>query len=90
MSVKVVKDGTEGREHWGTMSEDGRTLRLILFLPLARYIMDDKDLHPSDDYSHRFFIWHEWIQESGPDTVHRFSYPHTGTGTRTALYRERL
>ena len=27
--------------------------------------MDDKDLHPGDDYSHRFFIWHEWIQESG-------------------------
>ncbi len=22
----------------------------------------DVDLHPPDDYSHRFFIWHEWIQ----------------------------
>ncbi|KAJ7071505.1 MED6-domain-containing protein [Mycena amicta] len=22
-------------------------------------------LHPSDDYSHRFFIWHEWIQVFG-------------------------
>ncbi|KIJ68682.1 hypothetical protein HYDPIDRAFT_24936 [Hydnomerulius pinastri MD-312] len=26
--------------------------------------MDINDLHPSDDYSHRFFIWHEWIQAS--------------------------
>jgi mediator of RNA polymerase II transcription subunit 6 len=24
--------------------------------------MDINDLHPADDYSHRFFIWHEWIQ----------------------------
>jgi mediator of RNA polymerase II transcription subunit 6 len=24
--------------------------------------MDINDLHPPDDYSHRFFIWHEWIQ----------------------------
>ena len=24
--------------------------------------MDNVDLHPPDDYSHRFFIWHEWIQ----------------------------
>lgn len=24
--------------------------------------MDLTDLHPPDDYSHRFFIWHEWIQ----------------------------
>jgi mediator of RNA polymerase II transcription subunit 6 len=31
--------------------------------------MDDKDLHPSDDYSHRFFIWHEWIQAHGPLTI---------------------
>ena len=22
----------------------------------------DVNLHPPDDYSHRFFIWHEWIQ----------------------------
>ncbi|KAI0786090.1 MED6-domain-containing protein [Abortiporus biennis] len=26
------------------------------------------DLHPPDDYSHRFFIWHEWIQANGPLT----------------------
>jgi hypothetical protein len=26
--------------------------------------MDLSDLHPQDDYSHRFFIWHEWIQVS--------------------------
>ena len=26
--------------------------------------MDLTDLHPQDDYSHRFFIWHEWIQVS--------------------------
>ena len=26
--------------------------------------MDINDLHPPDDYSHRFFIWHEWIQVS--------------------------
>ncbi|OAX44891.1 MED6-domain-containing protein [Rhizopogon vinicolor AM-OR11-026] len=30
--------------------------------------MDFNDLHPSDDYSHRFFIWHEWIQDNGPLT----------------------
>jgi mediator of RNA polymerase II transcription subunit 6 len=24
--------------------------------------MMESDLHPADDYSHRFFIWHEWIQ----------------------------
>jgi len=29
--------------------------------------MDNLDLHPPDDYSHRFFIWHEWIQVSSPD-----------------------
>ncbi|KAF8624863.1 hypothetical protein AX15_005741 [Amanita polypyramis BW_CC] len=27
--------------------------------------MDITDLHPPDDYSHRFFIWHEWIQANG-------------------------
>lgn len=26
------------------------------------------DLHPTDDHSHRFFIWHEWIQANGPLT----------------------
>lgn len=26
--------------------------------------MDLDDLHPIDDYSHRFFIWHEWIKVS--------------------------
>ncbi|KAH9175498.1 MED6-domain-containing protein [Lactarius sanguifluus] len=30
--------------------------------------MDLTDLHPQDDYSHRFFIWHEWIQANGPLT----------------------
>ncbi|KAG2350679.1 MED6-domain-containing protein [Suillus weaverae] len=30
--------------------------------------MDFNDLHPSDDYSHKFFIWHEWIQANGPLT----------------------
>ncbi|KAJ3785275.1 MED6-domain-containing protein [Lentinula aff. detonsa] len=30
--------------------------------------MDVSDLHPPDDYSHRFFIWHEWIQANGPLT----------------------
>ncbi|EDR16056.1 uncharacterized protein LACBIDRAFT_301761 [Laccaria bicolor S238N-H82] len=30
--------------------------------------MDVNDLHPPDDYSHRFFIWHEWIQANGPLT----------------------
>jgi len=28
-------------------------------------LMDINDLHPPDDYSHRFFIWHEWIQANG-------------------------
>jgi len=37
--------------------------------------MDDRDLHPSDDYSHRFFIWHEWIQAHGPlSTENVFDY----------------
>ncbi|KAI0050666.1 MED6-domain-containing protein [Auriscalpium vulgare] len=31
--------------------------------------MDQSDLHPQDDYSHRFFIWHEWIQANGPLTA---------------------
>ncbi|KAH9968830.1 MED6 mediator sub complex component-domain-containing protein [Russula dissimulans] len=31
--------------------------------------MDLADLHPQDDYSHRFFIWHEWIQANGPLTA---------------------
>ncbi|KAJ6627285.1 MED6 mediator sub complex component-domain-containing protein [Mycena sp. CBHHK59/15] len=31
--------------------------------------MDISDLHPPDDYSHRFFIWHEWIQANGPLTT---------------------
>ncbi|TFK41313.1 MED6-domain-containing protein [Crucibulum laeve] len=31
--------------------------------------MDVNDLHPPDDYSHRFFIWHEWIQANGPLTT---------------------
>ncbi|KAG6820763.1 hypothetical protein H0H93_012027 [Arthromyces matolae] len=31
--------------------------------------MDINDLHPPDDYSHRFFIWHEWIQANGPLTA---------------------
>ncbi|KAF8649887.1 hypothetical protein AX16_005648 [Volvariella volvacea WC 439] len=30
--------------------------------------MDIDDLHPPDDWSHRFFIWHEWIQANGPLT----------------------
>ena len=29
---------------------------------LARRQAMDVNLHPPDDYSHRFFIWHEWIQ----------------------------
>ncbi|KAH7915117.1 MED6-domain-containing protein [Hygrophoropsis aurantiaca] len=31
--------------------------------------MDVNDLHPADDYSHRFFIWHEWLQANGPLTT---------------------
>ncbi|KAK2462034.1 hypothetical protein APHAL10511_006497 [Amanita phalloides] len=31
--------------------------------------MDIVDLHPPDDYSHRFFIWHEWMQANGPLTT---------------------
>ncbi|EKM83469.1 hypothetical protein AGABI1DRAFT_66107 [Agaricus bisporus var. burnettii JB137-S8] len=31
--------------------------------------MDINELHPPDDYSHRFFIWHEWIQAHGPLTT---------------------
>ncbi|KAF8807261.1 MED6-domain-containing protein [Phlegmacium glaucopus] len=31
--------------------------------------MDINDLHPPDDYSHRFFIWHEWMQANGPLTT---------------------
>ncbi|KAG7099522.1 hypothetical protein E1B28_001365 [Marasmius oreades] len=32
-------------------------------------MMDISDLHPPDDYSHRFFIWHEWIKANGPLTA---------------------
>jgi len=31
--------------------------------------MDVNDLHPADDYSHRFFIWHEWLQVRIPYLV---------------------
>jgi len=31
--------------------------------------MDFNDLHPSDDYTHRFFIWHEWIQVRAPRLI---------------------
>ncbi|EMD41624.1 hypothetical protein CERSUDRAFT_110195 [Gelatoporia subvermispora B] len=30
--------------------------------------MDPNDLRPLDDWAHRFFIWHEWIQVYGPLT----------------------
>lgn len=36
--------------------------------PSLRFVMDFNDLHPSDDYSHKFYIWHEWIQANGPLT----------------------
>ncbi|KIK99765.1 hypothetical protein PAXRUDRAFT_822377 [Paxillus rubicundulus Ve08.2h10] len=37
--------------------------------------MDISDLHPADDYSHRFFIWHEWLQANGPLTTNNiFDY----------------
>ncbi|KII93367.1 hypothetical protein PLICRDRAFT_171132 [Plicaturopsis crispa FD-325 SS-3] len=37
--------------------------------------MDANDLHPADDYSTRFFIWHEWIQANGPlTTANVFDY----------------
>ncbi|KAJ3537458.1 hypothetical protein NMY22_g5587 [Coprinellus aureogranulatus] len=40
--------------------------------------MDINDLHPADDYTNRFFIWHEWIQANGPLTAENvfdyFSY----------------
>ncbi|KAG5350848.1 hypothetical protein C0989_009018 [Termitomyces sp. Mn162] len=35
----------------------------------CRLPMDIHDLHPPDDYTHRFFIWHEWIQANGPLTA---------------------
>ncbi|OCH96685.1 MED6-domain-containing protein [Obba rivulosa] len=30
--------------------------------------MDPNDLRPLDDWAHRFFIWHEWLQVYGPLT----------------------
>ncbi|KAF5337150.1 hypothetical protein D9611_003217 [Ephemerocybe angulata] len=40
--------------------------------------MDINDLHPADDHTNRFFIWHEWIQANGLLTVENvleyFSY----------------
>lgn len=36
---------------------------------IDQLLMDINDLHPPDDYSHRFFIWHEWIQANGPLTT---------------------
>lgn len=35
-----------------------------------KHIMDI-DLHPPDDYSHRFFIWHEWILVRSSQAVDR-------------------
>lgn len=42
----------------------GSSLYVLSFVDLQRTCsaMDINDLHPPDDYSHRFFIWHEWIQ----------------------------
>jgi len=42
---------------------------MVLFVKYRSFFlaypnMDLNDLHPPDDYSHRFFIWHEWIQVS--------------------------
>lgn len=31
--------------------------------------MNAQDVHPADDHSHKFFIWHEWIQAHGPLTA---------------------
>jgi hypothetical protein len=40
--------------------------------------MDLTDLHPQDDYSHRFFIWHEWIQVSSVEIYAGLSSRNSG------------
>src|ERR1700749_4582466 len=54
-------------------------IQVIICLLLNFFTRDervmDSDLHPVDDYSHRFFIWHEWIQANGPlNTENVFDY----------------
>jgi len=64
----------------------------FLWLSTAHHYsqMDLNDLHPPDDYSHRFFIWHEWI------LVGSFSLPlcqtsaHSFAGKWALDPRERL
>nr|GAT49699.1 MED6-domain-containing protein [Mycena chlorophos] len=34
-----------------------------------RVILSMDLIHPTDDFSHRFFIWHEWLQAYGPLTA---------------------
>lgn len=48
--------------------------------------MDVSDLHPPDDYSHRFFIWHEWIQVCTVKSVNsvRFIYGFQANGPLTS------
>ena len=53
---------------------DASNRRLAPFLWLLLFtLMDINDLHPPDDYSHRFFIWHEWIQVRAFAIVFSFS-----------------
>lgn len=79
MSANVVGEGTEGREHCGPAEGVmGGDILKAIYESRSRtvHFMDDlKELHPGDDYSHRFFIWHEWIQAHGPlSTENVFDY----------------
>ena len=53
--------------------------------------MDNVDLHPPDDYTHRFFIWHEWIQvgfprKSRPPKAHSSDYQANGPLTAENIF----
>ena len=61
--------GGGGRGEGASVGGVGQRGHIIKGWTGVSHGMDDKELHPEDDYSHRFFIWHEWIQAHGPLTT---------------------
>ncbi|KAG6817606.1 hypothetical protein H0H87_006234 [Tephrocybe sp. NHM501043] len=59
----------ESVDIWISCPQTSTILYLFAEVSWRCLFMDIHDLHPPDDYSHRFFIWHEWIQANGPLTT---------------------
>ena len=58
--------------------------------PFANAIMDLTDLHPQDDYSHRFFIWHEWIQVSRTEVFSCLTFSNSASQANGPLTTENV